>query len=136
MAIALGILIIPSRCREQNPQEPADCQSYEIRVRKLMKDNCIDPRAMILLEEFNDLKYLHRKKTERTESKKGTSKKERTESAGGQPVSCVLAFTPTGVARALVITDEGCQETFKLINTVLGKHVLVAKNKTSTVYSE
>ena len=141
MALDLGILIIPTPCGDAQPQQPADCQNYHIDARNCMEQECIDLRAIILVDEFHDFKYLPSKKAlklkvQRTECNPKSNQNDKTNKkpASGQSVSCVLGFTPTGVARALVITDEGSAETLKLVEEALGKHVLVAKNKTGRVY--
>ena len=140
IALELGILMSTSGCAEEKPPDPADCENYEIEVRFLMEERKIDPRAMFFFDEFNDFLYKPPKrictsKNERSEcGPKGNQKSMAPQrSRGRDTVSCALGLTPTWVARVLIITKNVSREQLDMVNTDLGKHVLLVKNETGNV---
>ena len=58
MQIDLGMSTQKTGSTEDKGPEPADCENYEKQVRELMTDKKIDPRAVFMLDEYNDFKYL------------------------------------------------------------------------------
>jgi len=140
MAIEAGLLCQSSGSKEDKPPEPADCDEYEAEVVRVMTDHQIDPRAMFLLDEYNDFKYLPpnsvvTSKAERNRSGPAANQKAHapTRSGGRKSVTCGLGLTPTWIGRAFVLVDGASVETQKLISDVLGKHVVLLVNSTGNV---
>ena len=126
---------------EDKPPEPADCALYEEQVRELITQKHIDPRALFLLDEFNDFKYLPPKTVVTSRRERETSgptanqKRWAPQKSGGRKtVTCGLGLTPTWMARAYVLTDQASNETQALVRDVLGHHVVLFVNTTGNVH--
>ena len=57
MCVKLGMKVEKSGCTEGTPPDEDDCSNYELQIQEIMKKHQIDPRAMFLLDEYNDFKY-------------------------------------------------------------------------------